>query len=480
MGRVWQERTSAIGFALLLTIVVLAPLPFGANRPFFWFLLSFLMAILMIWWAVTALLSRQPSAVIADVPLSRFWFEAVLMAGLCVWFYLQAAPFTPQEWHHPVWVTRELLATGGGTAISAAPDETMDALVRFLGYGAVFFLAMQYGRNRRRARTAIRAIAFAGILYSLYGVVIDLGGFGTILWYKRWAYQDSLTSTFVNRNSFAAFAGITLICIVAILAEVERRAETLVSREGRRIYLEYLASRGTFLFIGAVIVLTAIFLSHSRAGLLVTALGVATFFFVRWWGQRRQNAAEVGERGAPRTGAQRKGKRLVPLLMLAAVVIIVTISGAVTWQRVENEALDDAGGRLEIYAATWSGIADRPILGHGMGSYRWVFESYRTPRMLRADTVDKAHNSYLDFAFDAGIPALAALMLILLSLFWRCMIGVRRRLRDAIYPTIAVSATMLLAAHSVVDFPLQIPAITVLFMFLLGIGFAQSWSSREA
>jgi len=63
-------------------------------------------------------------------------------------------------------------------------------------------------------------------------------------------------------------------------------------------------------------------------------------------------------------------------------------------------------------------------------------------------------------------------------LFFRCLKGVRQRQQDSVYPAVAVAAATLLAAHSVVDFPLQIPAITIVFLFLFGIGFAQSWSSQ--
>jgi O-antigen ligase len=493
MGTKWQRRANGLGFLILLAIVVLAPLPFGANRPFFWFLFSSILGSLVIWWALTVFLSRDPAAGFDRVRLGKFWVEAAFMVILVIWFLVQATSLTPETWHHPVWAARELLATellatDGNTAISAAPDETMDGLVRFLAYGATFFLAMQYGRDANRARMGLWAVALAGIVYGLYGLVVYLGGNESILWYKRWAYHESLTSTFINRNSFAAFGGMTLICCIALLSAVERRAEAMASQEGRAAYWERLAARGLPLFVGTIFILTAILLSRSRAGLLATVLGVGVFYFSRWQLNRRAERRKAGSDrrvetsdGAESRPRGRRGrKRFAPILLALTFVVAIVISGAATWKRVDKGTLEDAGGRMGIYSATLTAIAERPLMGHGYGSYRWVFEGYRTPDMLRADTVDKAHNSYLDFAFEAGVPAAVVLFLLLARIFIRCLIGVRRRERDSIYPAVAVATASLLAAHSLVDFPLQIPAITFLFLFLFGIGFAQSWSSRDS
>ena len=390
MGTVSLHRANTIGFAILLAIVVLSPLPFGANRPFFWFLIAALLGMLVLWWSTLALASREARATIIQVPFARFKIEAGLMAALVLWFLLQVVPLAPQSWHHSIWSTAGPLLSGAIATISAAPEAGMDAWVRFLAYGAVFFLAMQYGRNPARARLALWSVAVAGIVFGLYGMIIQLAGFDSILWYRRWAYHDSLTATFINRNSFAAFGGITLICCVALLTRIERRAEVLAEREGRGAYLERLAAHGLPLVIGAIIILSAILLSHSRAGLLATALGLATFYLCR--------------RGHKRPERQ-NWWRFTPLLLAFALFAVVMISGAATWSRVDREALGDAGGRVNIYTATWRGIGDRPWLGHGLGSYRWVFESYRTPSLVRAGIIDKAHNSYLEFAFEAGVPA---------------------------------------------------------------------------
>jgi hypothetical protein len=48
--------------------------------------------------------------------------------------------------------------------------------------------------------------------------------------------------------------------------------------------------------------------------------------------------------------------------------------------------------------------------------------------------------------------------------------GVERR-----FPGIAAAAALLLAVHSLIDFPVQMPAIAITFAALAGLGLAQSF-----
>ena len=43
---------------------------------------------------------------------------------------------------------------------------------------------------------------------------------------------------------------------------------------------------------------------------------------------------------------------------------------------------------------------------------------------------DKAHNTYLELAFDLGIPAACTLVLAVIWVIWRCFIGFGTRGRD--------------------------------------------------
>jgi hypothetical protein len=59
-----------------------------------------------------------------------------------------------------------------------------------------------------------------------------------------------------------------------------------------------------------------------------------------------------------------------------------------------------------------------------------------------------------------------------------CAEGLIRRHRREEFPALAFAVGVLAAAHAGVDFSLHIPAIAASLAALLGLGTAQSWSSR--
>ncbi|MFC1606252.1 O-antigen ligase domain-containing protein, partial [Pseudomonadota bacterium] len=97
------------------------------------------------------------------------------------------------------------------------------------------------------------------------------------------------------------------------------------------------------------------------------------------------------------------------------------------------------------------------------------------------DTVhyDRAHNTWLENAFELGLPAALALFLALIGLALTCLRGVRRRHRDWVFPATGVAASVLVGIHATVDFSLQLPAVAMLYAAIMGVACAQSYSSVE-
>ena len=85
--------------------------------------------------------------------------------------------------------------------------------------------------------------------------------------------------------------------------------------------------------------------------------------------------------------------------------------------------------------------------------------------------IDKAHNTYLELAAELGVPMTAALVI---GLGWLVVRMVRANPRlEPGAALAAVGASILVAVHSLFDFGLEIPAITVTWLLLLGAGLGQ-------
>ncbi len=211
---------------------------------------------------------------------------------------------------------------------------------------------------------------------------------------------------------------------------------------------------------GWVVMATALLLTGSRGGLASTALGLV---------------ALLAAFGATPAARFRHVAALASAVAIAGVTLFV-YSGDKTAERMAGFELENYQ-RLDVYELTVEAIGDAPWLGTGYGTFEDAFRIYRDERIPSINA--KAHNTYLENALELGLPAAGLLFLTITGLFGRCLMGVRVRRRNAIYPCIGVGATVLIAVHATVDFSLQNPAVAATYALLMGAAVAQSWGNAE-
>lgn len=456
-----SPRPSALVFRLLLAVVVLAPLPLGSNRPWAWSLLATLVGVLLGAWGVLVLTGRAR----APVPISRLLPMAVPFGLALLWGAAQASGLSAIG-AHPVWREAALALAGEPAVVAIRESVSVDpmlswtAVMRLAAYAGVFWLAVQLGRDRDRAREGLVTIAAAAVAYGVYGLVAYFSETETILWMAKWAYLGDLTATFVNRNAYGAHAGIGLLCCLVL------SMHTLTRSAGHKAKLsdivETLLTEGYPLAIGAVILSTTLLLSHSRGAWLSTGIGVVVLLV----------ALAAARMASPRHMA------MMGLTVILFGLAVTAVSGDVTINRLEdiNDYRDD---RPELFRITLGAIGAAPLTGHGVGTFEPAFAIHRDAALPAPFGYDFAHNTWLEAAMDLGLPGAVLLLGGPIMACVACARGLRRRRRDRIYPAVALAVAVQLGAHAMVDFTVQMPAIAATLALLLGLGVAQSWNSER-
>jgi len=443
----------------LIIIVAIAPLPLGSNRPLGWSLLSLEVGILLGLWALHHLWTGRPLA----VPAKRVRVPLFLFSITCLWVAIQLIPGIPFGFAHPAWTeVSNFFGEEVPGRITIDPDWTATILMRWLSYAGVFWLSLQLCRDRAAANTALKAFVFVATAYALYGLVALFGAGDTILLYDKWAGKGSLSSTFVNRNSYATFAGLGLISTVALIAAAGRQLPGHTPKMRDRVleFLTHSLSKNSLLFLSLFVITSALLLTGSRAG----ALSTAAAFFLLVWQLTRGGRKNAGLRAS----------RAALVLIVGGIVIIA--SGGLLGDRLAGEGDPQ---RLKVYQQTIEAIQDHVVLGSGLGSFPEIFPLYRRDGTLRRAFVEKTHNSYLENMLELGLPAATSLFFAIGGLAVMCWRGAMQRTRDRHFALLGVAASVLIGLHSLVDFSLQIPAVTVSYMYLMGIAAAQSFSSRK-
>ena len=442
---------------LLLLLVILAPLPLGSNREWSWTLCAFLAAIIALGWVLQSVFRPQ------QISLSLRPGVIVLFLAVCTWAWVQTVAWVPTDWKHPLWMMNaEVLGQSLPGSISLAREDSLIALMRLLCYGLVFFLAFQFGSNRERALSTFKWVAFAGFAYAIYGLLVFWGDYGTLLWFFDEAYKGDVRGTFVNRNSFATYIGLSLLCAMAVFdQQVSRRkhgAPLLPNSGGIRIeqFILWVWKPLTAILL----MTTALILTHSRGGFFSTLAGGLVLLYLL---NRRQHT-------------RRAGSRTILAGAVLVTVIAFVLTSEVLLKRIDLITVD-GNARLEVYSMTTDAIDDNPLLGFGYGTFSDSFRLYRDENLH--GHYDKTHNTYLENIFELGWPAAGILFLCIGWISLICLKGAFNRGRDWIYPATGVSASVLVGIHSFFDFSLQMPAVAITYSCILGVACAQSWSSRS-
>ncbi len=444
------ERAIFVALAILLAI---APLPFGSDRPWAWSLVAMIVGVLLVAWGAVAAVSRdhQPASIRPILP------AVVLFVLVIVWAAAQTAPIGPAGWRHDLWTeSAAVLGTGMAAPVSLEPFETWTALMRLLSYGGVFLLTFQLCMSTNRSEQLIRLLIVITLGYAGYGLIVESAGLKTVLWYSK-VDIENLTSTFLNRNAFATFAALGLICALAMLFRPSMRRGDLDGgwRFATRALGDYLFARRWTTMLACSVLFAAILMTHSRAGLGVTLIGACVFLMIMAWTRRR--------------------KRYI--LASIAVIGVTTIAmfavgGAGTMNRMVL-APSAAAERGEVYGRTLNAIAEVPTTGVGYGTFANVFAMHRGETL--GGPFRRAHNTYLEIALELGIPAAVALVLAIGWIVAICGSAVLRHRRRAFLPCLGVSASVVVGLHATVDYSLQIPAVAITYAAILGAACAQSF-----
>jgi O-antigen ligase len=400
------------------------------------------------------------------VAIRQIRLPAALFAGVVLWIFMQNATWTPDWSHHPIWqMTADALDKPVDGSISVNRELTNLALLRLITAASVFWLALQLCRDASRASFLLGSIAAISCAYAAYGLFAFGLTPGRILWFENRHSHGFVTSTFINPDSFAGYAGMGFVLICGLILGLYRHEFTSVGGSIRfRIatFIEVTGRSGVALLGGAFVVLVALLLSGSRGGIAATGAGLVVLGALTF-GLRKRQVAE-----------QREAIMVVGALLVAAAFFVF---GDLIAGKISQRGFGDAS-RMAVYMIALRSIFDTPLLGYGYGTFVDVFPMFRDQSVSTWGKWEMAHDTYLEVFQGLGLVFGAMLVASVVVPVWRCVKGATTRQLNETAPCVAASVGFLLGTHALVDLSLQMQAIAVTFMALLGAGVAQSESSR--
>ena len=466
-----MRRLLEVAFiSLFFAVVLFAAIPMGANRDWAWSPIAVLVGTLAVWHAVGLGIIEGHTVRAAERRLLLvliLCFLAVVVAGA-----IQISPLVPPSWRAELYArAASVLGHPVEAIISINADASRAALTKIAACGAIFVMARATCRDRRRARLFLILFLASAVLVTAYGLLMQAsnGSCYVFSYSKRpdnappgHQFICAFSGTFVNSNSYAAYAGMALVTALGLIISrrpvLSKQPDNPAMRPSAAIW--FTGARAVYLAM-SLLLFGGLLLSGSRAGFGATVLGGILLGILLLRG-----------RWSARPAA---GWALAAAILVGAVLAVIT--GSAFFHKMSNLSDEDLLGRFRVWQVTAAAIGQSPWLGWGLGSFPDLY-----PLLQPADLqvpYDKAHSTPFEWILDLGIPAALCAFATVLVPLAVCLSGCWRRRTNRYLPAVAFAASLVAILHSAVDFSLQIPAIGFVVSALLGMGWAQAFRRTE-
>jgi O-antigen ligase len=400
----------------------------------------------------------------APIPIgsNRGWSLAILEAGLALWLAYPLIQLIPLSAN-----AIEFVGEGVGTLYLELPPDiasdtaylthdrnaTFSGFIRNCSMLALFFSVLALTTSTSRLRGLLALVLVVGFIEALYGLLLYVGGDELGLWSPGQA-QVTISGTYVNQNHFAGLLEITIpVGLGLLLSEWPKSEEFSEEKSIVHSVLTFVHGQRAVILFCVLVMTAALIMTASRGGVGALAVGVTVAVSIAVW---------------------RKGVRARELVLGMMAVALAGI--AIFWFGFGqfSEKLQTAGfssDRGDLREISYRIVSDNPLLGTGLGTYRWVFPSYKDER-FGSYFYEHAHNDFLEMLSEQGIIGFSLLAVGLSLIFVRVVWAYGRRRDPLIQGTLfaTIAGCVSLMVHGLVDFNFHIPANASYFFTLLGLG----------
>lgn len=372
--------------------------------------------------------------------LRRLRVPLVFLLALVIITLLQLVPLGEGLWtslpgREPMADIAAAVGSDSARPISMVPARTLNAAAALgIPLAALMIVVLVGRRAVIPVLAAIVALAAANCLLAFMQIASG---------YADAAYPYAITNfgapvgIFANRNHSAVFGALAMLVIAFLVTRPERR-----QFPGADVLLW-----GTY---GAIFL--TVLVNGSRAGLLCTGIAlVATAYLVQ------RTASNKGAKGQPKGLVRFLPAAVILAFAVGMIALFLFSDRLLAFERtVESNPFEDL--RFKILPILGDMIGAYFPVGTGFGAFEDVYRIHETADLLGPRYLNMAHNDWLQWVIEAGLPGVILLLAFLgwLGLHVRRLKGV-----DEGFFVLALAGISILAIASYFDYPLRTPIFQV-------------------
>jgi len=307
------------------------------------------------------------------------------------------------------------------------------SLTLLINYIIIFYIIIHTFNTEIQLKQLIYVMIGIASFVALFGL-LKYSGLNPFPWWEYPELQSGETrfaSTFGNANHLAGFMEMTILLVLGLIFVRSNHMNRLI------------------MICAVLLFFTALILSVSRGGYLslISGLGLMVFAFMK------------------KRFSSRKAAFILPVAVFFSVLALIILSYTPAVTRIGTTGLIHRAERL---GGVIHMIKDSPLLGTGPGTFANMFTQYQQPGT--GTRAFFAHNDYLHFFSEAGIPLVIIMLWAVFSFYKKGFEKFNQT--SALTRGLTVGAMAGITAilvHSIGDFNLHIPANAILFTVLAAL-----------
>lgn len=362
---------------------------------------------------------------------------------------------------------------------SLIPYKSWSKLLKIISYLGIILYIINYIHSRKQINIIVIAIAFVGIFEAISGWVLvksssplHIGPFSL-----NTQYLGRFHGSYISPNHLAGYFEMAIFLIFGALLtfygesnERNKQIETVpkAQRMPKWVFQGKKYVYPAFLFTAIGMMLTGLFLTGSRGGLLGFFAGIMIIILL--------------------TLRSMMTKLLILLLSLTLLLVILfgidlERQGGRNFNSKAIERLQNrdtlisqlnslSSDRVDPYLSMLPIVKDFSLAGTGLGTFQDIFIRYK-PDEIRAH-ISHAHSDWLELLIETGFIGFT-LVLVAVILYFSNFIRLWRQRKDSFAVGMGLGvlgSSAAILTHSLVDFNFQIPANALLFAVILGVGYS--------
>ena len=352
------------------------------------------------------------------------------------------------------------------TARTGSPADTRMIVAQGMALLLLAITAHDQIRSLRSIRLTLAVFMFNALTFSLLAFIQMFKNELFLIRLDWWTGMGKPFGTFVNANNAAGWLCTGLASAVGFLILQFRGDDSCPLRQYDtpwRLFTRYLADLTALKIVtlcSVVVIACAVVATRSRGAMITTGLSLLLIGVVRLRMRHLLGTSII---------------LFVTAAGLCTFLLFLNLDDAVT---AELGTLDDPVSALTPRTLHWKdslqAVWDFPLLGAGLGAYRYVTLPYQTQNA--GVWFQHADNEYVELAIEAGGVGLAMFVLIGALIFFPSLAVLRNSIVKGSTPAQEAVASVLVIAVfsqglcSLFDYGSVLPATASLFVVLASMG----------